>query len=97
MTIVAERGRTVAAALPPWLSGQLLVGADGVQLRRAQQHFVLARGVLARFGWQSEPSKEVPPCTDLETLGVHIDLRDGRLRLGDGNGDGFAPSFSVRE
>ena len=47
---------------------------DGVQMRRAQAHFDVAREVLERYGWRSAPSKEQPPSMLLEVLGVEIDL-----------------------
>ena len=54
---------------------------DGVQMRRAQAHFDVAREVLERYGWRSAPSKEQPPSMLLEVLGVEIDLRRDELRL----------------
>ena len=43
------------------VQGEPVMGSDGVQLRRAQRHFELARDVLAHYGWRSAPSKELPP------------------------------------
>lgn len=63
------------------LSGAAVCDGGGEQQRRAAAHFDVARAVLQRFGWESAPSKEVPPCTELTALGVDVSLADGRLRL----------------
>ena len=62
--------------------GQACCDATGRQLRRAEMHFLAARAELERLGWQSEPSKEVPPGVCMEALGVEVDLLTARMRLG---------------
>ena len=56
---------------------------EGVQLRRSTLHFEAAIGVLERFGFSSNPSKEQPPSRKIETLGVEIDLDMQRMRVTD--------------
>ena len=56
---------------------------EGVQLRRSTLHFEAAVGVLERFGFSSNPSKEQPPSRKIETLGVEIDLDMQRMRVTD--------------
>ena len=64
--------------------GSPVLEADGVHRRRATAHMMVAREVLARFGWMSAPSKEVWPTEHLESLGVELDLAGERLRLSPG-------------
>jgi hypothetical protein len=61
--------------------GTAALDADGQHCRRAQAHFEAARGVLVRFGWGSEASKERPPTEVLEALGAELHLVEERLRL----------------
>ena len=63
--------------------GVAVCDAGGTQLRRAQRHFEIARAVIESLGWKSAPSKEQPPSERIESLGVLVTLRDGRLRLTD--------------
>ena len=64
--------------------GAPVCGSDGVQQRRAAAHFAIARGVLERYGWASAPSKEQPPGTRLEVLGVELDMDTWRMNLSEG-------------
>jgi hypothetical protein len=70
--------------------GSPLLDADGVQRRRAGVHFEAARRVLERYGWRSSPSKEQPPDLAVESLGVELDLVEGRMRLGSGKRERYA-------
>ena len=56
---------------------------DGEQLRRSTLHFEAAVGVLERFGFSSNPSKEQQPSRKVETLDVEIDLVLQRMRVSD--------------
>lgn len=63
--------------------GRPALDGAGIQRRRAQAHFEAARGVLERFGWSSAESKEAPPSDRVEALGVLLDVREGRMWLGE--------------
>ena len=54
---------------------------DGQQLRRAQLHFEAAVRTLESFGVASSPDKEQPPGDSVESLGLKIDLAEGRMRI----------------
>ena len=56
---------------------------DGQQLRRSTLHWEAALAELRKLGYESELSKEQPPALELSALGVHINLADGRMRLGE--------------
>ena len=70
---------------------------DGVQMRRAQAHFDVAREVLERYGWRSAPSKEQLPSMLLEVLGVEIDLRRDELRLSPAKRDRYGKQVAVMQ
>ena len=70
---------------------------DGVQMRRAQAHFDVAREVLERYGWRSAPSKEQPPSMLLEVLGVEIDLQRDELRLSPAKRDRYGKQVAVMQ
>ena len=71
-------------------AGAPVTSIDGVQLRRAQAHFDLARSVLQRYGWRSAPRKEQPPALVVEALGVELDLGMWRMRLTQAKRDRYA-------
>ena len=62
-------------------AGRAVCGADGVQRRRADCHFEVARAAVERYGWVSAPGKEQRPAKSVEALGVHIDLASSCMRL----------------
>ena len=63
------------------MSGQAVLGADGVQRRRADCHFEAARAAVERYGWVSAPGKEQRPARSVVALGVHVDLPTSSMRL----------------
>jgi hypothetical protein len=62
---------------------------DGVHATRADAHFEAVRRVLARFGHESEPSKEQSPREVVDLLGVELNLREGRMRLSERKRDSY--------
>ena len=76
--------------------GAPVYGAGGEQRRRAQMHFEIARRALESFGWSSALSKEQPPATAVEALGVVITLDDGgRVRLSDAKRDRYGKAAAA--
>jgi len=63
---------------------------DGEQVRRQALHFEAGRRVLAELGWESAPSKEQPPCVNLDLLGVGVSLATARVYLSDAKRDRYA-------
>jgi hypothetical protein len=64
--------------------------SDGAQVRRQTLHFEAARAVLAELGWRSAPSKEQPPGSQLELLGMFVDLTADQLLLSEGKRERYA-------
>ena len=54
---------------------------DGVQMRRAQLHFETALETLRLLGHASSQLKEQPPSAVVESLGLEINLAEGRMRI----------------
>jgi hypothetical protein len=63
---------------------------DGVQVRRQTLHFEAGRRVLSELGWESAPSKEQPPCENLDLLGVGVCLETARIYLSDAKRDRYS-------
>ena len=64
-----------------WRRGEPVLRPDGAQMRRAEMHFRVARGVLERFGWRSEVSKEMWPSRRAVVLGLLVLLDERRVKL----------------
>ena len=62
-------------------AGQEVCSAEGVQRRRAECHFEVARAAIERYGWVSSPGKEQHPAATVDALGVHMDLKTATMRL----------------
>jgi hypothetical protein len=71
-------------------AGAPVLMPSGEQQRRAGLHFEAARLALERYGWRSSPSKEQPPDVSIESLGVEVDMVEGRMRLGSGKCERYA-------
>ena len=54
---------------------------NGVQMRRAQLHFETALETLRLLGHASSKLKEQPPGAVVESLGLEINLAEGRMRI----------------
>eukprot|EP00966_Prymnesium_polylepis_P269324 6222075-Prymnesium_polylepis.1 len=63
---------------------------DGQPVRRMTLHMEAAIAELELLGHTSEPQKEQPPSHRLESLGVELDIRLGRLKLLDGKRQAYA-------
>ena len=58
--------------------------ADGARhLRRADAHYRIAVRTIERFGHSPADGKGVPPTTQLDLLGVHVDVVGDRRMLSD--------------
>ena len=52
-----------------------------VPLRRPEAHFWLALSVIERFGHNAAAGKGVPPCLQMDLLGVRVDVAADQRRL----------------